>query len=348
MRLSLLRHCIVRTLALALIGCGGGGGGSTNAEANPGGATLPTPGFADGRDFVLFSNDDWQSLGRSTIDGEQGELMYRSTSKVPIQMADGGKRFLYFQSTPGQDDRVTLYDTRSLKALSTQTVPANSDIVGPVFGDPSAYLVRTFTGTTDNGTAILVDIGKGMALRAIATGGPRETIKALPDGRLYRINDDSGRIAVASANGQWVPLGSLQIPAGRKIGTFDISHAGDRIAVYYAFTDNINRVRGDVWVANIDGSNQYRLTNQGEMFTPRWSPDDARIAFQVNNLSTLAGGGNGGAGVSGNCSYWHVPANVQNVSGVAPGQAHDVARQILVNADGVKGSRACHVLAWVR
>jgi hypothetical protein len=344
---SLLHHRIVRTLAFALIGCGGGGG-LKDADANPGSGTAPTPGFADGRDFVLFSNDGWQSLGRSTTDGVQGELMYRSTSKVPIQMADGGKRFLYFQSTPGQDDRVTLYDTRSLKPLSTQTVPANSDILGPVFGDPTAYLVRTFTGTTDNGTAILVDIGKGTALRAIATGGPRETIKALPDGRLYRVNDDSGRIAIAGANGQWVPLGGLQIPAGRRIGTFDISHAGDRIAVDYAFTDNINVVRGDVWVANIDGSNQYRLTNQGEMFTPRWSPDDARIAFQVNNLSTLAGGGNGGAGVSGNCSYWHVPANAQNVSGVATGKAHDVARQILVNADGVKGSRACHVLAWVR
>lgn len=348
MRLSPLHHCIVRILALALIGCGGGGGGSTDAEANPGGNASPTPSFADGRDFVLFSNDGWQSLGRSTTDGEVGQLMYRSTSKVPIQMADGGKRFLHFQSVTGQDDRVTLYDTRSLAALSTQTVPVNSDIVGPVFGDPNAYLVRTFTGTTDNGTSILVDIGKGTALRAITTGGPREDIKALPDGRLYRINNDSGRIAVASANGQWVSLGSLQVPAGRKIGTFDISHAGDRIAVYYSFTDNINVVHGDIWVANIDGSNQYRLTNQGEIFAPRWSPDDARIAFQVNNLSTLTGGGNGGAGVSGNCSYWHVPANAQNVTGVAPGKMHDVARQILVNADGVKGSRTCHVLAWVR
>jgi hypothetical protein len=334
---------VLQATLLAWAGCAVG----VTAQAEDGrGATA----FRGGGEFVLFSNDAWHSLGRSTLDGELGEDMYKAApgKKVAIQMVDGGQRYFYFEAVPGRDDRVTLYDTGMLKALWTQTIPVDSDIVGPLFGKANTYLIRTFTGTTDNGTAVVVDFSQGKALRTVATGGPRESIKALPDGRLYRINGDTGRIAVAASNGQWSPLGTLAIPAGRKIGTFDISHKGDRIALYYSFVDENGTVRGDIWVANIDGSGQYRLTAQGDMFTPRWSPDDSRIAFQHDTLFTLVGAGLGGAGVNGDCSYWQVPADSRNVAGIAQGSSHAVAKQILVNAGGIKRSSACHVLAWVQ
>lgn len=342
-----LHRGIVKALVLLLVGCGGGGTVPV-ADAKP--PVVADSGFAGGKEFVLFSNDSWQSLSRSTIDGKLGEPMYKVawSKKVPIQLVNGGLRYFYFESVPGEDDKVTLYDTRTMKALATQRVPPNSDFAGPLFGSPNTFLVRTFTGETDNGIAAVVDFAQGKVLGTLLTGGVKETIKALPDGRLYRINKDTGRIAVASADGQWATIGYLQIPAGRSIGLFEISHRGDRIALYYSYVDDHRIVRGDVWVANIDGSQQVRLTKQGDMFAPRWSPDDSRIAFQYDNLSSSTGGGLGGADVSGGCSYWYVPANAQEVSGIVHGQPHPVATQIWVT-DGIRSpSYACYVAGWVK
>lgn len=324
MRAALLTLCLLA-----------GGQATLQAQADP--------------DQLLFL-DYARHLARSSSDGRSGEVLTPFTlgDEEGLQMLAAGRQYALFRHKTRDRDTVFVHDTATHRLEFSQEVPANTDVVGPLFGEPETFMLRTFIGATDRNTAFIVNLRTGTLLGTLTTQGSKDTIQALPDGRLYRINDDSGRIAVAAADGAWRDIGALQIPQGLKIGAWRISHRGDRIAISYGRVDDIGVYRSDIWVAGIDGSGQYRLTNQQDMKQPRWSPDDRQVAFQFDTRSSVVGAGFHGAGLTGHCSNWRVPVASANVSGISHGRAHPVASQMFANVDGRPMSDLCRIIAWER
>jgi len=157
------------------------------------------------------------------------------------------------------------------------------------------------------------------------------------------ISRKTGAISIGSADGRWTGAGNLAIPANLGILSWRLNHQGNKLAIVYALNSS-GSFKTDVWVANIDGSNPYRLTDVGHVAHPVWSPDDSRIAFSYDTLSHMVGGLPGSA--TGQCSYWNAPAEARDVSGLVKDQRHAVARQMTVNFSGIKNYPACNIVAW--
>lgn len=337
------RVLTVTLIGLWLSGCGGGGG--SDAEASPNGPitnpTDPPPSMAS--EFVVYEDTSSNELLKGPLDSSSWKTLaaYRRGQDAWSRLASGRQLGVY-RSASSQNDAITIYDVASGQATMTQEIPKNTVVAGPVFGSADQYVLRTYVGASDGGKAFIVNLKAGNVLATIASGGFDATIDALPDGRLYRINSKTGLISTSGADGVWSDIGRLSIPAGSTLGIWRPNHRGNKIAVVYKWFEGAAS-RSDIWVAGIDGSNPVRLTSQGYMGNPVWSPDDSKLAFNYDTTSSLAGGG---TGVTGKCTYWQVPATAQNVSGVFADQPHAVATQMRVNLHGVKNYAPCNVVAW--
>lgn len=298
---------------------------------------------------VLF-RDFYGTLTRSALDGLSGtELPVRDLPNVPLgnyfQSLDGDRKFAIYRPKSKDLTTLSVHEAGSAKLLFTQDVPAGTFIVGPVFGDPEQYLLRTVVGASDGGQAFVVRLREGRMLGVLSTQGVDDDIAVLPDGRLYRINDKSGDISTAGPDGVWQPLGRLQPPAGMRIGVWRLNHRGDRLAVIYIRSEQRSVIWTDAWVAAIDGSAQQRLTVQGLFNYPLWSPDDREISLRMDTLSSRGPQGR----VSGDCGNWRIPADARDVDGLGFGHPHPVAREIFVSEGGKPSkTRACKLAAWVR
>jgi hypothetical protein len=314
-----------------------------------GGAAVAARAAEAGSGYVLF-RDAMGMLARSTPEGRSAGTLTTSrlSDKDRVAMLAGGRQYAVFRSRSASTDTVTIYDMATGQRQYSQDVPVHTDIAGPLFGKPDVFLLRSFVGASDNNRAFVADLRTGALVGNLATQGATDSIDVLPDGRVYRINDKTGRISVADADGAWRDIGALRPPPDLKIGTWKLSHAGDKLAVSYGRVDRIGVYRSDIWVANIDGSGQYRLTNQWGMKFPLWSPDDRRVAFQIDTRSSLVGAGLQGGGLTGQCSYWQVPVEAANVAGITPQQTHPIATEILVSAGGAPATRICKVVGWER
>lgn len=331
-------------IGLWLAGCGGGGG--ARAEASPNGPiTSPSePPPSASSSVVVYEDITSMELLKGPLDSSSWKTVaaYRRGEDAWSRLAQG-RQLAVYRSASARNDAVTIYDLASGQIVLTQEIPKNTVVAGPVFGRADQYLLRTYVGASDGNQAFIVNLRAGHVLSTMPSGGGDMTIEALPDGRLYRIDSKTGVIAISAADGVWQTVGRLSIPAGTTIGNWRLNHQGTQIAVPYQWFTGASASRADVWIANIDGSGQYRLTHQGFMNLPVWSPDDARVGFNVDTTASLAGGG---VGVTGKCSYWHVPVAARNVSGVAADQPHPVATQMRVNLHGVKNFGPCNVVAW--
>lgn len=299
----------------------------------------------------LLFLDAYKHLATSALDGKTGRELtaYEMGQGEGVQMLAAGRKYALFRHTSRDRDTVSIHDTATHQLEFSQEVPRNTDIAGPLFGDPETFMLRTFVGATDKNTAFIVHLRAGKLLGTVTTQGFKDSIRALPDGRLYSINSDTGRIAVAAADGAWRDIGALQVPPRLKIIDWRISHRGDKLAIAYGHNQDGGALRSDIWVANIDGSGQARLTSQWDMLYPRWSPDDRYIAFQFDTTSGLINpAGLGGAGLYGRCSYWYAPVEARDVTGIAYGKPHTMARQTYVHRNGRDMADTCTLLAWER
>ena len=149
----------------------------------------------------------------------------------------------------------------------------------------------------------------------------------------------------AASDGVWRDFGRLQVPANMRIGVWRVSHRGDRIAIVYTRFDKSNVDWSDVWVAQLDGSGQYRLTAQGVFNYPLWSPDDSHLSVRMDTMGSLTTLGR----VYGDCGNWLLPVQARDVTGLQFGAPHPVAREILVSTGGRSTmTRICKIAAWVR
>jgi Tol biopolymer transport system component len=114
-------------------------------------------------------------------------------------------------------------------------------------------------------------------IRAQAVPAPRIFNPSwTPDGRLIYESEVDGRYGVwlAAMNGQGPPRRFLDVTY--EVQQPAISPDGRRIA----FVVNVAEGNNDIFVADIDGSGRFNVTNApGSQYLPRWSPDGARIAY---------------------------------------------------------------------
>lgn len=339
-------------LALWLCGCGGGGG-SSDAQASPStppptGTNTP-PSVQPAGDFVVFEDSNAGSFIKGPLDSSSWAKLadFKKGVNTLTTLASGGQLAIY-QAVDAANESVSIYDVKSGQRIATQKIPKGTVVAaGPLFGKPELYLLRTFTttatGFTDGNVAFVADLKAGTVNNTLASGGKDAHITALPDGRLYRIDKNTGAISTSDATGAWQPLGTLTFPANRTLGEWRVNHQGTKIAVQYDAKVS-GGLKSDLWVANIDGANQYRVTNDGNIYGPVWAPDDSKLAFQFNTLSSMVGGSSDAA--TGQCSYWYVPAESRDVSGLVKGQPHAVAKQMNANQSGVKDFPVCNLVAW--
>ncbi|GGY61453.1 hypothetical protein GCM10011613_01060 [Cellvibrio zantedeschiae] len=306
------------------------------------------PSFNTNKEFILTPDMTLGKLIKGDVKGERWEEFapYRKGDDTFSLLAAGRQLAIFPKNTSTRTETVNIYDVSSGQLLVTQQIPKRTVISGPVFGNHDFYLLRTFVGASDGDKMFVANLRTGDIIRELSSGGSDNTIDTLADGRLYRIHDKTGLISISGPDGKWADIGRLAIPAGQQIGLWRINHAGNKIAVYYLWRNSATALMGDVWIANIDGSNHYRLTNQGYMTHPVWSPDDSRVAFKYDTTSNMVGGGLGGAGGTGKCSYWQVPVGAKDVSGIAYGRPHNLAKEILINMGGVAHFPVCSLVAW--
>lgn len=329
-------------LALGLSGCGGGGSASDASTAAPGPATGGTPPTTQpASEFVVFADVN-NKLLKGPLDSSSWQPVADASSDQTKWAVVGlGKQLAIFNNAASANNALTIYDVVSGQALLNLAVPKNSFIAGPVFGDASQYLIRTYDATTgsDGNKAIIANFKTGAVISTISSGGIDAAVDALPDGRLYRINSKTGTISTSGADGVWTDIGKLNIPAGVMTVNWRLNHQGTKIAIDYSWQESTSDNRSDIWIADINGANQYRLTSDGYMGLPVWSPDDSKVAFRYDTLARFGA-------TTGRCSYWYVPVQSREVKGLVYDQPHPVATQMRVNNGGVKDYSACKVLAW--
>lgn len=330
-----------------LYGCGGGGPGS-QAQAAP--ATPPPTGTVPppvqpSNEFAVYVDVLADSLLKGALDSSSwSRIAEFKSGRHSLTPLAAGRQLAVYQAQDAQNTGVSVYDVRSGQPLWSQVLPRNTVVeAGPVFGNASHYLLRTITGTSDGNKAFVVDLRAGSIVSTFASGGLDYQYATLPDGRLYRVSKQSGALAIGSADGTWATVGNLTIPAGLHVMSWRINHRGDRLAVVYALSSP-GTFKTDVWVARIDGSGQYRLTDLGHAGAPVWSPDDSRLAFTYETLSDAVGGLPGSA--TGQCSTWYAAGDSRSISGLVNGQPHAIARQMKVNYSGIKDHSTCDIVAW--
>ncbi len=308
------------------------------------------PARADEAQGAVLFRDFYGTLTRSALDGRSGQaLAITELPNVPLgnyfQPLDAGKKFAIFMPKSATLETVSIHDASTARLLFAQDIPVGTDITGPLFGDPEKYLLRTTIGSSDGNQAFIVNLRSGTLLGKVGTEGVKDDIRALPDGRLYKINSQSGRIMTAGADGVWRDFGVLQVPPRMRIGVWTLNHRGDRLAVIYRRFDRGNVDWSDVWIARLDGSGQYRLTQQGVFNYPLWSPDDSHLSVRMDTMGSLTSLGR----VSGDCGNWQLPVDARDVTGLRFDAPHPVAREILVSTGGRPTmTRVCKLAAWVR
>lgn len=305
-------------------------------------AAAPIPATSD---FVVYVDSLADGVLKGTLDSSSWTRISAfkdgKTSMTPLA---SGRQLAVYQEVDSQNESVTVYDVKTGQSLFAQQVPRNTLVeAGPVFGNASHYLLRTITGTSDGNKAFIVDLKAGAVASTFASGGRDLQYATLPDGRLYRISKTTGAISIGSADGAWTGSGNLAIPASLSIVSWRLNHRGTKVAIVYAL-NSPGTYKTDVWVANLDGSGQHRLTDIGHVSKPVWSPDDNSIAFSFDTLSNAVGGLPGSA--TGQCSYWHAPAESRSVSGLVKDQPHAVARQMRVSYSGIRNYATCNLIAW--
>lgn len=292
-------------------------------------------------EFVVFADASNKVL-KGGLDNRPPQLLVdASSAETKWAVINSGRQLAVFSNTSRPTNAVTIYDMSSGRPVLTQPVPKNTFITGPVFGSGSQYLLRTYDARTagDGNKAFVANLRSGAVEGTLASGGIQATIDTLPDGTLFRIHGKTGLISTHGPSGGWRDIGRLAIPAGVLTIHWRLNHQGTKIAIDYSWKDASSNDRSDIWIADIDGSNQYRLTRGGYMGLPIWSPDDSRVAFRYDTLARFGAS-------TGRCSYWHVPVESRDVSGISYDQPHAVARQMKVNNGVSKDYSACKILAW--
>jgi serine/threonine-protein kinase len=207
----------------------------------------------------------------TTVDAVAGESDHRSPHLLP-----GGRQVL-FTTFVGADVRQTKIAALDLETRERKVVidggfyPTYVATGHLLFSQPNTLLAVPFDlGRLETrGTPTPVQDAFGTKLTGVANFG------VSANGMLVYAPGGTGG---AKGHGVWIGRD------GRELGRLDpaeldapqfprISPDGRRVAI---------NVAGDLWVYDLDGRPPIKLTFDGSSFTPLWSPDGQRLAFEAS------------------------------------------------------------------
>ena len=215
----------------------------------------------------------------TTLDADNGEVGHSWPRVLP-----GGGALLFTIVTDGQRA-----DASRVAVLSLDTGEQHTVVEGGYNARyvPTGHLIFGRQGslwgvpfdvdrlvTTGREELVLpeVELNEGYGSMALAVSGDG-TLVYLP-GEAVNLGDDvdgAGRPVWVDRAGQATPIGE-----GRRNNALRsrLSPDNTRLATTVASTDG-----QDVWVDDLERGTSTRLTNDGNSFSPAWSPDGARVSF---------------------------------------------------------------------
>ncbi len=262
---------------------------------------------------------------------------------LEYKIGGGGKNF----------DQITVYATATRRVIyQLNEVPyfcgAN---IRPSPISKKLILTQCYKNRQSNkGIVAAFDLASGTAVFSEPDQPKRHKYRWLPDGRLLRVHDETGALAVTEIgrNASWHPLGHIAVPRGRRIFEIEVNPQGTMLVFalqgYSDYAAENLALDSDIWVSKIDGSSLERFTSMGWVFDPIWSPDGSYIAFSVDT-------GRYSAGSSGGAPYlWYAPASARNMSSILKGFAHPFATQLRRRypSGNVSPLVGVQLLAWVQ
>ncbi|EHR71447.1 hypothetical protein BurJ1DRAFT_2618 [Burkholderiales bacterium JOSHI_001] len=320
-----------RALALALLclvgACGGGGGSSSPDPNGNAGGTDQQPANNTLSGHLLYSTSvptDQTYLG--SADASSIEIAVTSDPD-PVAWPDASQYLEYTLGGAGTD-QINVFNSANRQLLYQVQVPS---FCGRLRASPvskTQVLGQCFQSLLSNqGILVVIDLAGSSLVHSEPDQPKRYKYRWLPDGTVLRVHDETGAIAKATVGGAWQTLGQLSVPSNRRVQALEVNVQGTRLAMtfreYSDFANETPSTVADLWVANLNGSAQERVTSNGNVYAVQWSPDGSKLAFNVDTSSC------GDASACGGTSSWWVAASsARNLQSLVAGVAHASAAQL--------------------
>jgi Tol biopolymer transport system component len=263
---------VAAILVVVLAGATNGGKRTNEPAVRP--TVSPTPGA------YLIDLDTGQRTRVGGIESpgylSPGIAVSRDGSMVAYSGNDpGGRLVIYVANADGTNTR-PLERTARFGAA-----------VGPEFSPDGTQIVYQAKGPANVAGAIfVVDVATGAPTRVTDLESAYSSLWYMgphfgPDGRTIFFTSPRTVLAGVGWDLWSVPVsgGTPNLVVRGAIGG-RLSPDGRRLAYFERNPSHDDPLRGDMWLADADGSNPRRVTGvQGDVFSARWSPDGTRIAY---------------------------------------------------------------------
>ncbi len=319
------RRVVLITLLLALL-----------CAASPGSARTQLPPARDVAGHLLYRDISIKRTYLARANARSAETLL-TTDVDPVMWPDASQYLEYTIGGGGKDiDQITVYATATRRVIYQIDVPYFCGAgIRPSPISKKLILAQCYKSRQSNkGTIAIFDLARRAALLLQPDQPERYQYRWLPDGRLLRVHDETGALAMrAVGDGSWQSLGRIAVPRGRRILHLEVNPQGTMLAFafqgYSDFATEALSGVSDIWVSKIDGSSLEQFTSMGYVFDPIWSPDGSHIAFNVDTGRYASGGYGGPAGNDHGTSYlWYAPASARNMTKILDGFAHPFATQL--------------------